>query len=103
MLRWLKVRKVHGYSMNNQLLIALQKPDATRVAGFGAWLKLGRCVRKGEKAIKIFAPAPQQRPSSTPGARPAASRVTGRAPSSSSRRSSTRSLVLTGSGCRVVG
>jgi len=58
-LRWLKVRKAfHGYSMNNQLLIALQKPDATRVAGFGAWLKLGRCVRKGEKAIKIFAPVP---------------------------------------------
>ncbi len=58
-LRWLRVRKAfHGYSMNNQLLIALQKPHATRVAGFQAWLKLGRCVRKGETAIKIFAPVP---------------------------------------------
>ena len=58
-LRWLKVRKsFRAYSMNNQLLIALQAPNATRVAGFQAWLKLGRCVKKGEKAIKIFAPVP---------------------------------------------
>ena len=57
--RWLRVRRCfHGYSMNNQLLIALQAPQATRVAGFRAWLKTGRCVRKGEKAIKIFAPCP---------------------------------------------
>ncbi|MFL5911769.1 MAG: ArdC family protein [Gaiellaceae bacterium] len=38
------------------MLIAMQRPDATRVAGFRAWLKLNRCVRKGEKGIRIFAP-----------------------------------------------
>ncbi|MDQ3691370.1 MAG: ArdC-like ssDNA-binding domain-containing protein [Chloroflexota bacterium] len=58
-LGWLKVRKAfHSYSMNNQLLIALQNPQATRVAGFQKWIRLGRCVRKGEKAIRIFAPVP---------------------------------------------
>ena len=57
--RWLRVRRVfHGYSLNNQLLIAWQAPNATRVTGFKAWLKTGRCVRKGEKAIRIFAPCP---------------------------------------------
>jgi hypothetical protein len=33
----------------------MQKPDATRVAGFKAWLALGYCVRRGEKALRIFA------------------------------------------------
>lgn len=57
--RWLRVRKAfHRYSLNNQLLIALQKPEATRVAGFKKWLALGYCVRKGEKGLKIFAPVP---------------------------------------------
>ena len=48
---WLRVRARTGlrrYSLRNQLLIALQDPDATRVAGFRAWLALGYCVRKGE-------------------------------------------------------
>ena len=36
----------------------MQKPDATRVAGFKAWLALGYCVRRGEKALRIFAPCP---------------------------------------------
>ncbi len=55
--KWLKVRaSLRGYTLNNQLLIALQAPDATRVAGFRAWLKLGYQVRKGEKAIRILAP-----------------------------------------------
>lgn len=55
--RWLSVRRhFHSYSLSNQLLIAMQKPDATRVAGFRAWLKLGYCVRKGEKAIRIWVP-----------------------------------------------
>jgi hypothetical protein len=40
------------------LLVALSCPDATFVAGFRAWLKLGYCVRKGEKAIRIVAPMP---------------------------------------------
>jgi antirestriction protein ArdC len=57
--RWVRVRATNGlarYSLHNQLLIALQKPDATFVAGFRAFLKLNRCVRKGEKAIRILAP-----------------------------------------------
>lgn len=51
----------HAYSMTNQLLIAWQCPHAERVAGFRAWLKLGYCVRKGEKALRIFAPVPPTR------------------------------------------
>lgn len=55
--RWLEVRSaMHDYSFNNLLLIALQRPDATRVAGYGAWQKLGRQVRKGERGIHILAP-----------------------------------------------
>jgi hypothetical protein len=57
--RWVKVRSTNGlarYSLSNQLLIALQRPDATFVAGFRTFLELHRCVRKGEKAIRIFAP-----------------------------------------------
>jgi hypothetical protein len=57
--RWLATRRhFHTYSLRNQLLIAMQKPDATRVAGFKAWLTLGYCVRRGEKALRIFAPCP---------------------------------------------
>src|SRR5438552_5821715 len=44
------------YSFGNVMLIASQRPDATRVAGFHAWRKLGRFVRKGEKGIAILAP-----------------------------------------------
>ena len=44
------------YSFGNQLLIAMQRPDATYVAGYRALLELNRCVRKGEKAIRILAP-----------------------------------------------
>lgn len=57
--RWVRVRARNGlarYSFSNQLLIALSKPEATYVAGFKAWLQLGYCVRKGERAIRIFAP-----------------------------------------------
>lgn len=46
----------HNYSFGNCMLIGRQKPDATLVAGFHAWLKLGRCVKKGEKGICILAP-----------------------------------------------
>ncbi|MGH3370878.1 MAG: ArdC family protein [Nocardioidaceae bacterium] len=45
-------------SLNNQLLVALSCPDATFVAGFKAWLALGYCVRKGQRAIRIIAPMP---------------------------------------------
>jgi antirestriction protein ArdC len=55
--RWLDTqRRFHQYSFNNVLLIALQRPDATRVAGFRRWLEMGRHVRKGEKGIAILAP-----------------------------------------------
>jgi hypothetical protein len=44
----------HAYSLNNVLLILSQRPDAERVAGFRKWQGLGRQVRKGEKAVRIF-------------------------------------------------
>ena len=51
--------KFHNYSVNNTLLIAMQKPEATLVAGYKAWQKnFDRHVNKGEKAIRILAPAP---------------------------------------------
>src|SRR3954466_1590703 len=59
--RWVRVRARNGlsrYSFSNQLLIALAWPQATFVAGFRAWLELGYCVRKGERAIRIMAPMP---------------------------------------------
>jgi len=46
----------HNYSFSNVMLICLQRPDATHVAGFNAWKKLGRYVKKGEKGIGIIAP-----------------------------------------------
>ena len=48
--------RFHKYSWTNCLLIAMQRPSATHVAGFRAWLDLGRHVRKGEKGIAILAP-----------------------------------------------
>jgi len=52
----LTMSKFHDYSIGNLILIMLQKPDATRVAGFTTWKDLGRYVRKGEKGIAILAP-----------------------------------------------
>lgn len=47
----------HQYSLHNQILIGLQKPDATLVAGFHTWQeKFGRWVKKGERGIAILAP-----------------------------------------------
>ena len=46
----------HYYSFNNAILIAVQRPDATHVAGFHKWRQLGRFVNKGEKGIAILAP-----------------------------------------------
>ena len=48
--------RFHRYSLGNTLLIMVQSPDATHVAGFATWLKLGRAVRKGEKGIAILVP-----------------------------------------------
>lgn len=59
--RWVRVRAMfHSYSAGNCMLLALQCHERgivpERVAGFRTWLKLGRCVRKGEKALRILAP-----------------------------------------------
>ncbi|MEQ4489569.1 MAG: DUF192 domain-containing protein [Dehalococcoides mccartyi] len=52
----LTMSKFHEYSIGNLILIMLQKPDATRVAGFSTWKNLYRWVKKGEKGIAILAP-----------------------------------------------
>jgi hypothetical protein len=59
--RWVRVRSQAGLarlSLSNQLLVAIARPDATFVAGFKAWLRLGYAVRKGERAVAIIAPVP---------------------------------------------
>jgi len=48
--------RFHHYSFGNVMLIASQKPDATRVAGFHTWKSVGRWVKKGEQGIAILAP-----------------------------------------------
>ena len=54
--------RFHKYSVNNTMLIYMQKPDATVVAGFNKWRdQFGRNVRKGEKGIKIIAPTPYKK------------------------------------------
>lgn len=50
-----------SYSLNNTLLIAMQKPDATIVASYGTWKHFNRQVTKGSKAIKIIAPCPYKK------------------------------------------
>lgn len=51
--------RLHSYSMNNLIMIGLQKPEATMVAGYQAWQKqFNRTVNKGEKGIAILAPMP---------------------------------------------
>lgn len=62
--RWVRVRSQAGLarlSISNQLLVALARPDATFVAGFKTWLRLGFAVRKGERAVAIIAPLPINR------------------------------------------
>jgi hypothetical protein len=55
--QWLRARSAfREYSLNNQLLIVMQCPQATRVAGYKVWRKLGYQVRGGERAIRILAP-----------------------------------------------
>jgi len=60
---YLKVMsRFHRYSLNNTLLIAMQNPEASLVAGYHAWQKkFERHVCKGEQAIRIIAPAPERR------------------------------------------
>lgn len=50
--------KFPHYSVNNNILIMMQKPDATLVQSYTDWKKMGRFVKKGEKEIRILAPAP---------------------------------------------
>lgn len=51
--------KFHNYSFNNTVLIAMQKPDASLIAGFNSWKnQFERSVKKGEKGIRIIAPSP---------------------------------------------
>ncbi|MCH8007544.1 MAG: hypothetical protein IIC91_01640 [Chloroflexi bacterium] len=50
--------RFHSYSFGNQILIGMQCPDASRVAGYRTWQGMGRQVRKGEKGIRILAPRP---------------------------------------------
>ena len=53
--------RFHAYSFRNQVLIAAQNPDATLVAGYGAWQAMGRQVRKGEKGLWVLAPVTARR------------------------------------------
>ena len=53
--------KLPRYSVNNQILIMLQKPDATMCQSFENWKAVGRNVKKGEKGIRIIAPAPYKK------------------------------------------
>jgi len=55
--RWLEsCSKFWKYSFHNQMLIAIQKPSASLVAGFHTWKEMGRWVKKGEHGIRILAP-----------------------------------------------
>jgi len=54
--------KFHSYSIGNQILIMLQDPNATHVAGFVTWKELGRWVKRGGKSISILAPRFPPRP-----------------------------------------
>ncbi len=73
--------KFHSYSLGNLVLIALQAPQATRVAGFRTWQSLGRQVGKGERGIAILAPC-TYRPKTTERTEPAA--PTGQEPATTS-------------------
>lgn len=53
--------RFHHYSFGNIILILMQCPDATRVAGFHTWRKIGRHVKRSEKGIQILAPCPSRR------------------------------------------
>lgn len=56
----------HNYSFNNTILILLQNPEASMVAGYKSWEKLGRHVMRGEKGIRILAPSPYKVPMEVP-------------------------------------
>ena len=60
-------KRFRKYSFNNTLLIFIQKPNATHVAGFNAWKKMGVTVNKGAKAIYIYAPITKKEDDIKPG------------------------------------
>ncbi len=60
---WLKfASRFHKYSMGNSMLIMLQDPQATHVAGYQAFKAMGRQVRRGETGIKVLAPITRRDP-----------------------------------------
>ncbi len=66
---WLRTATLfHTYSLNNQLLIMMQAPDARRVAGLRAWAGAGRRVKKGAKAVQILRPCTVPDPEAAPDA-----------------------------------
>ena len=69
--------RFHRYSWNNCLLIALQRPGASHVAGFHSWRKLGRYVRKGAKGIAILLPWSARSGHKTPSSEDEQTRVFG--------------------------
>src|SRR5438552_13210709 len=76
---WLRARAAfHEYSFANVCLIVSQRPDASRVAGYKTWQRLGRQVRKGEHGIRILAPCRiKTDPSKESGETPNAYRLVG--------------------------
>lgn len=52
-----QMSKFHSYSLNNQILIAIQRPEATICASYSGWKSQGRQVKAGERGIKILCPA----------------------------------------------
>jgi len=71
------IGRFHRYSLHNVLLIALQKPDASYVAGFRTWNQLGRFVKKSEKGIMILAPIVQRKAEDSEDDEKESSRITG--------------------------
>ena len=85
--KWAETRATfHDYSLNNCMLIAMQSPEATHVAGFKAWKQLGRHVRKGEHSIKIMAPMVVKQRNDKGGKPTRRLRCSARSPSSTYRR-----------------
>ena len=71
------IGRFHRYSLHNVLLIALQKPNASYVAGFRTWNELGRFVKKGQKGILILAPIVRRKAENSDEDEKASSRIAG--------------------------
>ena len=76
LMQYLKaIGRFHRYSLGNVLLIALQRPAASYVAGFHTWRRFGRSVKKGEKGILVLAPIFERKETETPAVRASSSVV----------------------------